>query len=135
MQFIIQLIHKKNLYICSMTIYGLNLIRDNCPINKKLSMKDLSRIYAKSGDYLTSNECILWKGYITSNKIEYINFYFNGRKIALHRLLYLNFKGNLRDNDYLEYTCPNKGKCCNIKHFIKKNKTRKKNNINVVYFE
>ena len=114
----------------------LEIIRPNCPLDKRLSVKDLNRIYAKSGNFLNSSECVLWKGYITSNKIEYINFYFNGRKIALHRLLYINFKGNLRDNDYLEYTCNNKGKCCNINHIIKKNKKiANRKNINIVYFE
>lgn len=127
------------LYIISnninMPVYGLELIRANCPLDKRLSIKDLNRIHIKSGDYLNSTECILWKGYITSNKTEYINFYFNGRKMALHRLLYINFKGHLKDNDYLEYICNNKGKCCNINHINKKNKKRKINNVNVVYFE
>jgi hypothetical protein len=120
-----------------MTAYGAELIRTNCPLDKRLSIKDLNRIYAKSGDYLNCKECVLWKGYITSNKTEYINFYFNGRKIALHRLLYINFKGNLRDNDYLEYTCDNKGRCSNINHIKKKNKNKPKvmNTTNVVYFD
>ncbi len=118
-----------------MAIYGIDLIRNNCPLDKRLGIKDLNRIYAKSGEYLNSVDCVLWKGYITSNKTEYINFYFNGKKVALHRLLYINFKGNLRDNDYLEYKCENKGKCCNIKHFTKKNKNKIKKSINVVYFD
>ncbi len=115
---------------------AVNSIRESCPDNKKLSIKDITRIYKKSGNFLNSQECVLWKGYITSNKIEYINFYFNGTKIALHRLLFINFKGHIGDNDYLEYTCNNKGKCCNIKHIIKKNKIKRKRKlINIVYFD
>ena len=109
----------------------INLQRANCNADKLLSEKDLKRIYNRTGGIInTTNECILWKGYITHNKIDYINFYFNGKKCALHRLLYINFKGKLNDNDYLEFICSdknNKGKCCNINHIIKK-----KNNINIV---
>ncbi len=119
----------------------INLQRINCPLDKLLSEKDLKRIINRTGGiFNTSNECILWNGYITHNKIDYINFYFNGKKCALHRLLYVNFKGKLNDNDYLEFICSNKsnrGKCCNINHIIKK---RNNNNIlspngNIVYFD
>lgn len=93
--------------------------RNDCPIDKKLSEKDLKRIYMKTGGIIGDN-CIIWQGYITHNKIDYVNFYFNGKKCALHRLLYINFKGKLNDNDYLYFNCNNKGKCCNINHFSKK---------------
>jgi hypothetical protein len=122
----------------------INLQRLNCPDDKLLSEKDLKRIITRTGGiYNETNECILWNGYITHNKIDYINFYFKGKKCALHRLLYINFKGKLNDNDYLEYICQNKynrGKCCNINHIIKK----KNNyiippilspNTNTVYFD
>jgi hypothetical protein len=102
----------------------INLQRKNCHIDKLLSEKDLRRIFNRTGGITnTTNECILWKGYITHNKIDYINFYFKAKKCALHRLLYINFKGKLNDNDYLEFICPdknNKGKCCNINHIVKK---------------
>ena len=120
----------------------VGLQRVNCPHNKLLSEKDLKRIIARTGGIMNNtNECILWDGYITHNKIDYINFYFKGKKCALHRLLYINFKGKLKDNDYLEYICndkSNRGKCCNINHIVKK-----KNNIinilspcsNIIYFD
>jgi hypothetical protein len=111
----------------------INLQRANCHIDKLLSEKDLKRIYTRTGGIInTTNECILWKGYITHNKIDYINFYFKGKKCALHRILYINFKGKLNDNDYLEYICPNKsnkGKCCNINHIIRKR------DINKIYLQ
>jgi hypothetical protein len=106
-----------------------------CPDHKKLSEKDIKRIINKTGGLFNdTNECIIWTGYITHNKINYINFYFNGAKCALHRLLYINFKGCLNENDYLEFTCENKGVCCNINH-IKKKKKIKKKNVNIVYFD
>jgi hypothetical protein len=97
----------------------LNSQRNDCPIEKKLSEKDLKRIFLKTGGII-GDDCIIWQGYITHNKIDYVNFYFNGKKCALHRLLYINFKGKLNDNDYLYFNCNNKGKCCNINHFSKK---------------
>jgi len=109
----------------------INIQRINCPLDKLLSEKDLNRIISRTGGIINNtNECILWNGYITHNKIDYINFYFNGKKCALHRLLYINFKGKLNDNDYLEFICmdkKNKGRCCNINHIIKK-----RNNINIL---
>ncbi len=113
----------------------INLQKINCRIDKLLSEKDLKRILNRTGGIInTTNECILWKGYITHNKIDYINFYFKGKKCALHRILYINFKGKLNDSDYLEFICPdksNKGKCCNINHIVKKrnlNNIKLKNN-------
>jgi hypothetical protein len=112
---------------------------DNIPINKKLKDKDLKRIIKYTNkSIISSNECILWKGFITTNKGIYINFYFNGKKTALHRLLYLNYIGPIYDNQYLSFTCENGGKCCNINHIkIKKKSIYKKNNIskNIINFD
>ncbi len=128
----------------------INLQRNNIRNDKILSEKDLKRIFNRTGGIINNNnECIIWKGYITHNKIDYINFYFNGKKCALHRILYINFKGKLNDNDYLEFTCPdksNKGKCCNINHIVKKRNINKNINTlnennnspienNIVYFD
>lgn len=102
----------------------IKIQRPNIRTDKILTEKDLKRIINRTGGLInTTNECILWQGYITHNKIDYINFYFKGKKCALHRILYINFKGKLNDNDYLEFICTdksNKGKCCNINHIIKK---------------
>lgn len=67
-------------------------------------------------------QCCMWNGYITNSnnsKGTYINFYFKKRKAALHRLLYMNFVGDLNDDEYLKFNCENKGKCCNINHLAK----------------
>ena len=103
----------------------------NVNYDKKLKFQDLKRLCK----YITTsifdeNVCSIWNGYITNvNNIEkgiYINFYFDGKKVALHRLLYLNFVGELSEDEYLKFTCENKGKCCNI-HHLKKFKYNKKN--------
>jgi hypothetical protein len=92
--------------------------------DKKLDVKSLQRISRNVENSLFSNECVFWQGYITyiqSTDVHYINFFFNGKKHALHRLLYLNFIGDLKKNEYLKYKCDNKGKCCNINHILKIN--------------
>lgn len=107
----------------------------NIPNDKKLKYNDLKRLCKYiSSSIFDENICSIWNGYITNiNNIEkgiYINFYFKGKKMALHRLLYINFIGTLRDDEYLKFTCENKGKCCNIHHlkkfqYIKKNLNNK----------
>ena len=110
---------------------------NNIPENKKLKESDMKRIIKYTNNCLFSNECCLWTGYITNNKSKYINFYFNGKKTALHRLLYINYIGNLHDNIYLSYKCNNEGICCNINHLIIKKNNKKKiiKNKNTVEFD
>lgn len=102
-------------------------------IDKKLQYTDLKRICKYiSSSIFDENKCCLWNGYVTNitnyNKGTYINFYFRKKKVALHRLLYTNFIGELTKDDYLKFNCENKGKCCNVLH-LKKFKYNKKQNI------
>ena len=96
----------------------------NINASKKLNYNDIKRI----SKFLTTSifdqkECSIWNGYITNEKNQskgtYINFYFNQKKIALHRLLYLNFIGDILNTEYIKFICTNKGKCCNINHMKK----------------
>lgn len=90
--------------------------------DKKLNLSHINRICKNLNESIFGNECSLWRGYVTklkNNKDKYINFYFNGKKCALHRLLYLNYVGSLEHNEYLKYNCENKGLCCNINHYEK----------------
>ena len=97
----------------------------NIKLSRRLLYKDLDRItkYIKSSIF--DEKCCLWQGYVTnsnkSNKGTYTNFFFRNKKVALHRLLYENFVGELGDAYYLKFSCPdeNRGKCCNIHHMIK----------------
>ncbi len=91
---------------------------------KRLECDDLKRICKHVNTSLFDPKCCcLWTGYITNdnntNKSSYINFYFHKKKLALHRLLYANFVDNLHPDDFLRFNCKNKGKCCNVNHFIK----------------
>jgi hypothetical protein len=96
------------------------------PSDKKLLLNDLKRISKYLTDSIFCESCSLWTGYVTVIKNEeknsYVNFYYCGKKYALHRLLYQNFIGELLDSEYIKFKCPNKGKCCNINHFYKINK-------------
>ena len=95
----------------------------NINLDKKLQFGDIKRIAKYLKESIFGNKCSIWDGYITNsnkdNKGTYVNFYFKEKKVALHRLLYLNFIGELKDNEYLKFSCENKGKCCNINHFSK----------------
>jgi hypothetical protein len=98
---------------------------DNIPIDRKLRPTDIYRIVQHTSSSLFDKEkCCLWEGYITNLKNKkkgtYINFYFkNKKKVALHRLLYENYRGHIDERDYIKYSCPNKGKCCNVNHMVR----------------
>ena len=128
---------KSNDYLKELLINQLKNINSN----KKLNYGDIKRI----SKFLTNSifhdtNCSLWNGYITNEKNHtkgtYINFYFNKKKIALHRLLYINYIGEISNKEYIRFTCDNKGKCCNINHMKKYSynrnfiKTNNNNNIN-----
>ena len=96
----------------------------------KLNNSDLNRVSKNLNDDIFSDKCCIWQGYITNNnndRAKYINFYFNKKKIALHRLLYINYVGKLQKNEYIKFSCNNKGKCCNLNHFKKVDKKKKNN--------
>jgi hypothetical protein len=98
--------------------------RNNICSEKKFKHSDIKRITKYiNGSIFNEHDCTLWNGYITnknnSKKGSYVNFYFNGKKTALHRLLYINFVGDLSEQEYLKFTCNNCGKCCNIHHLSK----------------
>lgn len=86
--------------------------------SKKLSLNDIKRISNSLSNSIFTDDCSLWTGYVHSvnDKSVYINFFYNGKKQALNRLLYYNFVNDLSPNEYLKYSCENKGKCCSIKH-------------------
>ncbi len=98
----------------------------NIQNDKKLSYNDIKRISKfLVNSIFDENKCCIWNGYITNEKNQskgtYINFYFNKKKIALHRLLYINYIADINNDEYLKFTCENKGKCCNIYHMKKFN--------------
>lgn len=98
-------------------------LKNICP-TKKLLFSDIKRISKFLNESIfNENKCSLWHGYITNEKNQtkgtYINFYFNKKKIALHRLLYINYIGEISNDEYIKFSCENKGKCCSIHHMKK----------------
>ena len=108
-------------------IYLKELIKKqkkNLSNDKKLDYNDIKRISKfLSSSIFDKNKCSIWNGYITNEKNQskgtYVNFYFNKKKIALHRLLYINYVEDVSNNEYIKFLCSNKGKCCNINHMKK----------------
>ena len=96
-----------------------------CPASKTFRPGDIQRIVQHTTTSIFDKEnCAIWTGYVTNLKNKrkgtYVNFYFrNKKKVALHRLLYANFKGDINPNEYIKYSCQNKGKCCNVNHMVK----------------
>jgi hypothetical protein len=105
--------------------------RKNLNSDKKLSLSDLKRIASYLNSSIFTNECSFWNGYITISKLSvksetaFVNFFFNGKKQALHRILYYNFIDDLNENEYLKFSCENKGKCCTLLHFTTVNDKNK----------
>lgn len=102
------------------------LIKKQLPtinVSRKLCLSDLKRIVTHLPIDIFTDNCCIWSGYITNlnknNKNCYISFFFKNKKIALHRLLYYNFVDILEENEYLKFTCNNKGTCCTLKHLKK----------------
>ena len=97
----------------------------NISASKKLRPNDIHRIVQHTETSIfDEDKCCMWTGYITNQKNKrkgtYVNFYFRDKKkVALHRLLYANFKGPISSRDYIKYSCPNKGECCNINHMVR----------------
>lgn len=109
----------------------------NVPSYLKLSIRDMNRICKFVDTNMFGDNCCFWTGHISNvhnaSKGTYINFYFRGKKVALHRLLYSNFVSSLDSSEYLKFKCPNRGFCCNSNHYekykyskIPVNKNRKK---------
>ena len=94
----------------------------NIDIDKTLSYRDFSRIVKNINTSIFSpTSCCIWTGYVTNvwnHKSTFINFYFKKKKVALHRLLYNNFIGPICDTEYIKFSCNNKGRCCNVLHYI-----------------
>jgi hypothetical protein len=96
--------------------------KQDISLEKKLTFSDLKRISSNLSDDIFDDNCSLWNGYITNNNKKnncYISFFYKNKKVALHRLLYLNYIGDLTDDEYLKFICDNKGKCCSLNHLIK----------------
>jgi hypothetical protein len=97
--------------------------------NIKLQFSDMKRLCK----YIThsifdGSQCTIFNGYITNRhnqrKGTYINFYFNGSKVALHRLLYKNFVEAIDSSHFLRLTCQSGKVCCNLQHMMKFEKNK-----------
>ena len=104
--------------------------RKNLSGDKKLSIFDLKRIASYLNLSIFTDNCSYWTGYVITSKKKsiqnvdenlsgFVNFFFRGKKHALHRLLYYNFIDDIVDSEYLKFSCKNQGKCCTLNHIVK----------------
>ena len=97
--------------------------KNDIPLDKKLAFTDLTRISNNLPSDIFYDDCCIWSGYITNLKSKkkncYISFFYKNKKVSLHRLLFANYIGNINDNEYIKYTCHNKGTCCSLNHMKK----------------
>jgi len=102
--------------------------KEKVPLAYKLSYSDIKRLSKNINTSIFGEECAIWKGFVNikSNNKKYVNFYFRKKKIAINRILYINYKDTLNPSEYLCYTCSNQGTCCNINHISIKNKNGNK---------
>ena len=97
----------------------MNDQRDNIQIEYRMLYNDLKRLSQYIDDDFFTDMCCIWKRKIDYHNKKYITFYFNKKKISLYRLLYINFENSLGQDEYIRTLCPNKGLCCNVRHFQK----------------
>lgn len=100
---------------------------------KKLRYFDIVKIILHIDCTIFDNEhCCKWLGKtINSDKKRgtYIPYYFNKKKLPLHRLIYENFVRKLNFDENIKFACHNSNFCCNINHMnvVKVNKKIKEN--------
>lgn len=112
--------------------------KDIC-ISRKLRAIEIQKICKNIEGKIKGfkEKCCRWLGKcaIKDNKRgKYISYFFNNKKVALHRLLFENFVRPLKENENLKFTCKNSNFCLNLDHLqpfivnkkIKKPKTEKK---------
>ena len=89
----------------------------------RLSFDDIKRIdrYITDNIFDENNKCCLYRGEL---KKSYATISFRSRKVSVHRILYHNYIGNILPNDYIIFTCKNKGVCCKLSHFMASKKKK-----------
>lgn len=82
----------------------------------RITFKQLRRIDLNLRGNIFGTDCVLWANEADKHK-KYIGITFNGKKVSLLRLLYLNYIDDIDQKDFIYYLCENRGKCCCLNHF------------------
>lgn len=102
--------------------------RKNIPDEDRLEVKDIRRLVKFLQDTIFNEHgCTGWDGYYckTFKKCTGITFFFKKEKRMIHRLLYINYKGDIPNNCFIRFTCPTGPYCCNVNHMNLKERVRK----------
>lgn len=89
--------------------------RKDLDVTKKLSYKDCVRLLNNLDGSPFEEGCCS----IKQNKLLHGFFYFNRKKVSISRLLYMNYVGDISDNEYVYRICRHKADCLNIGHLKK----------------
>lgn len=81
----------------------------------KMLFEDIQRIEKNIQKDIFLDECTLYKGEIKNG---FASISYKGKKVSVQRLLYHNYIGMIKRNQFIRYSCENKGICCTLKHFI-----------------
>jgi hypothetical protein len=94
----------------------------NVPAHNRLKYTDMERI-AKNVNSSVFNPafCCIWCSYVSNkqrpSKGVCVHFFFNGRKVLLHRLLFANYvSADFDTSYYLKKKCENR-ECINVSHY------------------
>ena len=95
-----------------------NQRKDVTPIGRygKLNFVECLRInkFLHNVDIFT-DKCVVYENKNKNNKT-YISISYNGKKVSLLKLLYLNFVDDITNHSHIKYLCEHNGLCLSIKH-------------------
>lgn len=63
-----------------------------------------------------SDNCIVFDNKNKKNNKNYISVSYNGKKVSLLKLLYINFVDDIPENKHIKYLCDHGGLCLSLKH-------------------
>jgi len=95
--------------------------RNNIEPTTNFEYLDLVRLskYIPASPFYSNNKCCTWTSK-KKNIRNYITFHYRNKKTTLSRLFYINYIGDLARNEYVSFSCNNRGHCLNINHIVKK---------------
>lgn len=79
----------------------------------RIKSSNFLRLSKYLDDNFLTDKCCIWKGYFYKGGYY---FFLHGNRISTKRLLYANYIGPIKYNQYIIMTCGN-FRCCNVNHY------------------
>lgn len=100
------------------------------PEENRLRLTDMERLakFSDGHSYFDPVRSTLFVGYVNKNRPQdtCITFFFRKKKVALHRLLFQNYLGELTFRHYVRHLCGHRYSCVNILHLRRNDYVNKK---------